>query len=111
MIEFQRRPVHIAVEERQQARTDGILSGMSVGTPIWNDAYVLSPKTGIGTYVSKHGPGFFTPVFKKMSKMLDTAVAWNLASHTQCSYSIAGRVLSQTHGPFISRLRVFDATL
>lgn len=66
---------------------------MSAGTPIWNDAHMLLRKTGIGTYVSKHGPGFFTPIFKKMSKMLDEAVAWNLASHTQCSYSINGRFI------------------
>ncbi|KAF9654138.1 hypothetical protein BDM02DRAFT_6878 [Thelephora ganbajun] len=43
-------------------------------------------QTGIGTYVTKRGPGFFTPIVKKVSKLLDEAVAWNLASHTQSGY-------------------------
>ena len=34
MAEFQRRAVHITVEEGQQARTDGLLSGMSLGSPV-----------------------------------------------------------------------------
>jgi len=71
----------------------------------------LERKTGIGTYVSKHGPGFFTPVFKKMSKLLDEAVAWNLASHTQCSYSIEKRAISGFTALFVSWLRILDAAL
>lgn len=68
---------------------------------VWRDADILSRKTGIGTYVPKHGPGFLTPVFKKFSKLLDEAVAWNLASHTQCSYTIIIRFISYL-GVFLS---------
>ena len=71
----------------------------------------LVRKTGIGTYVSKHGPGFFTPMVKKMSKLLDEAVAWNLASHTQCSYSIKKPFISRFTGLFVSWLRILDAAL
>ena len=111
MTEFERRAVHIPAKEGQQARTDGLLSGTSIGTPVWHDTDILSRKTGIGTYVAKHGPGFFTPVVKKMSKVLDEAVAWNLASHTQCLYTIAKCFISIFTGPFVSRLRILDATL
>lgn len=61
---------------------------MFLGSPVWHDVDTWTRKTGIGTYVAKHGSVLFTPIVKKISKLLDTAVAWNLASHTQCSYSI-----------------------
>ena len=111
MIELERRAVHIPAKEGQQARTDGLLSGTSIGTPVWHDTDILRRKAGIGTYVAKHGPGFFTPVVKKMSKVLDEAVAWNLASHTQCSYTIAKCFILIFTGPFVSWLRILDATL
>jgi len=41
MTELERRPVHITIEEGQQARADGLLSGMSTGTLVWYDADIL----------------------------------------------------------------------
>ncbi|KAF9786707.1 hypothetical protein BJ322DRAFT_667687 [Thelephora terrestris] len=68
-------------------------------------------QTGIGTYVAKHGPVVFTSIFKKVSKVLDAAVAWNLASHTQCLHTIIKSSISVLMGPFVSWLRIFDAAL
>ena len=61
---------------------------------------MLVRKTGIGTYVAKHGPVFFTPIVKKISKLLDEAVAWNLASHTRCLYPIIKYSISMFTDPF-----------
>ena len=60
-------PVHIAVKERQQmvyyqACTSERPSGMVL---------LCCHQRLESAHVSKHGPGFFTPVFEKMSKMLD----------------------------------------
>jgi hypothetical protein len=41
MAELERRPLHITFEEGQQARPDGLLSGTSIGSPVWYDAHIL----------------------------------------------------------------------
>jgi hypothetical protein len=88
-VELECCAIYLTTEEGQQARADGLLSGTSPRIARMTGTDILAPKTGIGTYVAKHGSVFFTPIIKKISKLLDEAVAWNLASHTQCLYSIA----------------------
>ena len=82
---------------------------MFLGSPLWQNADIWAWKTGIGTYVAKHGPGFFTPIVKNMSKALDEAVAWNFASHTQRSCQVI-YWLGICGSCCYSWLRIFDAT-
>ena len=42
MSELERRAVHITAQEGQQARTDGVLSGTSAGTPVWHGTDIVT---------------------------------------------------------------------
>jgi hypothetical protein len=67
-------------------------------------------KTGISTYVVKHGPGFLSSIVKKMSKLVDEAVAWNPAIHLAFTLG-SGVLLLNLYGSFVSRLRIINVTL
>lgn len=43
-------------------------------------------QAGIGTYTSGHAPGFINAINRKISKIMDQAVAWSLPLHTQAGY-------------------------
>jgi len=43
-------------------------------------------QSGIGTYISNKSTAMWAPATRKISKVLDQAVAWDLSSHTQGGY-------------------------
>lgn len=63
-------------------RTDGLLPG---NVRRLNFTPFLTParQAGIGTYTSNHAPGFINSVSRRVTKVLDQALAWSLPLHTQ----------------------------
>lgn len=84
-LEFERRSVHLDVEEGQQARANGILSG---NRHFCNAPFFLPTtkyQAGIGTSTTNYAPGFINSITRGITTALDQAVAWSLPLHTQCA--------------------------